>query len=78
MSLAIEDIRKNYKIENCEKNKYFSRYWNANVKHKQKKLNYYLISLFYIFLRIKFFYQNVLKKLNIKKLKKSIFLMLKV
>ena len=42
MSLAIEDIRKNYKIENCEKNKYFSRYWNANVKHKQKKLNYYL------------------------------------
>ena len=23
MSLAVEDIRKNYKIENCEKNKYF-------------------------------------------------------
>lgn len=42
MSLAIEDIKKNYNIKNCENDKLFLRYWNANIRHKQKKLNYYI------------------------------------
>jgi len=44
MSVAIEEIKDNklYKIYNCEKNKIFTRYWNTNVKHSQKKIYYYL------------------------------------
>jgi len=42
MSLAIEDIRKEYNVLDCAKNKTFTRYWNTNVKHVQKKIQYYL------------------------------------
>ena len=41
MSLAIEDIKKEYKILNCSEYKIFTRYWNTNVKHIQKKISYY-------------------------------------
>ena len=42
MSLAIEDIKKKYNVLDCAQNKIFTRYWNTNVKHVQKKLPYYL------------------------------------
>ena len=33
--------KKKYIVLNCAKNKTFTRYWNTNVKHVQKKLSYY-------------------------------------
>lgn len=42
MSLAIEDIKKKYNVLHCAKNKTFTRYWNTNVKHIQKKIPHYL------------------------------------
>ncbi len=43
ISCAIEDIKKKNicKIENVDDNKFFTRYWNTNVKHNQKPISYY-------------------------------------
>lgn len=42
ISLAIQDIKKKYKVLNCEKYKIFTRYWNTNIKHKQRSFSYYI------------------------------------
>lgn len=43
ISAALNNIKfkKLYKIEHTGRNMIFTRYWNTNVKHKQKKLSFY-------------------------------------
>ncbi len=68
ISAAINDIKSNklFSIKKALEHKFFNRYWNTNVKHKQKKLNYYLSFKMLHLPADKIFISNCIEKIKNK------------
>ncbi|MBD1169045.1 hypothetical protein IDH01_01035 [Pelagibacterales bacterium SAG-MED08] len=73
VSLAITDIKEKYKIIKCENNNFFTRYWNANIKHEQKHLSYYTKFAFLHIPADKLFLSKCYNKIRNKKNFKNLY-----